>query len=168
VTATAPLPADVTPTRFILRGKTYSTIGVGDMTVKMLLELEQETADFGRRITLAEFERMNAEYGEHLKLGGSAVVHPAYFWLMGIAVWAARKMAGEDVTFSEAIDFAPDEIKEIPAPRDHQPKTARKAAAKSAPRKARSAKKAASGRADARPAAAVDSASEQPPSFMPE
>lgn len=162
-TTKAPAQPEVTA-RFILRGKTYSTIGPADMTVKMLLELEQETADFGRRITLAEFERMSADYNEHLKLGGSALTHPAYLWLMGIAVWGAKKMAGEDVTFAEAIDFAPQEMKEIPAPRDHQAKSTRKAAAKSAPRKARPAKKAASGRAGARPAVAAGQPSEQPPS----
>lgn len=162
MTTKAPTPP-AAATRFTLHGKTYSAVGPADMTVKMHLELEQETADFGRRITLAEFERMSAEYNEHLKLDGAPMLHPSYLWLMGIAVWAAKKMAGEDVTFADAIDFSPTDLKAIPEPQDHKAKSA-----KSAPRKARPAKKAASGRAGARRAAAADSPSQAPPNSEPE
>lgn len=143
---TPPLPGVVD--RIVLRGKTYTILKPSDLTLKMLLQLEIETEQFGKRMTLADFERLDAEWAAHRASTAGASIHPAAVWLVAVTVWASKRLAGEEVTFEDAIDFSFDEIKAVPTPQDRKPPAGRKAA----PRKARPSK-AASGRAGARQAA---------------
>jgi hypothetical protein len=42
------------------------------------------------------------------------------FWLMGVMIWASRRVAGDQLSFAEAVDFPVDEVTWLPEPADHK------------------------------------------------
>lgn len=130
--------------RFKLQGRTYTATAVFDRVPLIdLLTLEVELETLGRPMTWAEVREM-VQRISHLDDPES---DPQYMWFLGLLVWGTRRLAGESVTFAEAVDFGLGELEMLPEPQD------RKKAAKSDPRKPRPA----SGRGGAkRPRAKVE------------
>lgn len=116
--------------KFKLKDTIYDASAIDKLTLKMGLQLQEESAAMGRRITLGELEDMS----KALEAAPAAEQknHPNAMWLTAISVWAARKLAGESVTFAEAVDFPLSDLTVLPDPKDHLPPKPRK----SAPRKA--------------------------------
>jgi hypothetical protein len=120
--------------KFVIEGKVYDAVDVNKIKMKDMLLFEVQTADFGRRITWEDVLRWHTEVDileAEKKDGGRQ--HPEIMWLTAVAIWAARRAAGEDVTFDQAVDVAANDIKQLPDPGDHKKPAA---SGKAKPRKA--------------------------------
>lgn len=132
-------------TRFSIGSKVYDVKDVEDLSLWLLLELQSETADTARPLDVATVQQMAATI-DKLPDDDARKTHPDAPWLLGVTIWASRRMAGEEVTFREAIDFPMRQLTFLPAPADRKkpdptrrPRqasagVARKRAAKSTPR----------------------------------
>src|SRR5207248_3298287 len=130
---------------FSIGSKVYDIKDIEDLSLWLLLELQSETADTARPLNVAEVQQMSKPM-DSLPNDDARKTHPDAPWLLGVTIWASRRMAGEDVTFREAIDFPMRQLTFLPAPADRKkpdPTTrprqasagaARKRAAKSTPR----------------------------------
>lgn len=105
--------------RFKIAEKTYSIDDIEKLSLQHILKLEMETADFGRKITLDDYKAMGEAFG-NLKTDAERETFPDRYWVMGVTIWAARKLAGESTTFDEAISFPMTDFVPIPEPQDHK------------------------------------------------
>jgi hypothetical protein len=115
--------------KFKIGDRVYDGTAIDQLSLKMLLELEQQTKDFGRTLTMNDIQSMSAEL-DGLKSDQERQAHPNGPWFLAVAIWAARKVAGEAVTFSEAIDFPLKDLTFLPEPQDHKVATSPKAQAR--------------------------------------
>lgn len=104
--------------KFKIRDQTYDGATLDDLTLKMVLQLEKETREFGRLIRLADVQAM-AEELDKLKTNTERGNHPDTPWVLAVTIWASRRLAGESVTFEEAIDFPMGELTFLKQPLDH-------------------------------------------------
>ncbi len=136
--------------KFKLGSKVYDAASIEDLSLKFILMLERETADLGRPMRWADITAMVDSLGaieDHEERGR----HPDAPWVLAVTIWAARRNAGEDLTFGEAIDFPLSGLTFLHDPQDRKEP-------KSDPRKARPGK--GSGRAAAARAAAAEAGSQ--------
>ena len=105
--------------KFKIGDRIYDGTAIDELSLKMLLELEQQTRDFGRTLTMNDVQSMSAEL-DGLKSDQERQAHPNGPWFLAVAIWAARKIAGDAVTFSEAIDFPLKQLTFLPDPQDHK------------------------------------------------
>lgn len=98
----------------------YSTADLDDLSLKTLLQLEQETQDFGHPLTANDI-RLMSDRIRKLKTDEERAADPGALWLTAVVVWASRKLAGEDVTFEQAVDFPMSDLGYIDEPQDHLP-----------------------------------------------
>jgi hypothetical protein len=112
--------------KFKIGDRIYDGTAIDELSLKMLLELEQQTKDFGRTLTMNDIQSMSAEL-DGLKTDKERSAHPSGPWFLAVAIWAARKVAGEAVSFSDAIDFPLKDLTFLPDPQDHKVATGPKA-----------------------------------------
>lgn len=123
--------------RFKLHDRTYSTAALDEISLKDLLLFNSQAEDLGLRRNWSDVERVSEELA-NLPVA-EADRHPERFLVISTTIWAARRVAGEDVTLAEAVDFEIKAIEFIPDPQDHKSgkrKGAKKSAPKSRPQKA--------------------------------
>lgn len=114
--------------RFKLQGRTYKATAVFDrVPLRDLLALEVELETLGRPMKWSQVREMV----QRISLLEDAQDDPDFLWFLGLLVWGTRRIAGEALTFEEAIDFPLGELEMLPESDDH------KKAAKPTPRKAR-------------------------------
>jgi len=104
--------------RFQIGERRYEVNAIEDLSLKMILELEAESRDFGRQLKFADIsvwaDELNALSEDE------RVQHPESMWLLAVTIWASRKLAGEPVTFAEAVDFPMSQLVFLPEPQDHK------------------------------------------------
>jgi hypothetical protein len=100
--------------------KVYRLSAIDDLTLAMLLELEVETAELGRKITVGDVYAMNEEL-EACKTDDERKRHPNAAWMLAICIWATRRLSGENITFGEAISFPMRDLTYLPEPADKKP-----------------------------------------------
>jgi len=105
--------------KFQIEGKLYDSGSLDDLSLKYLLQLEKETADFGRPLNTGVLQQMSDSINE-LKTDKERAAHPDIMWMTAVSIWAARKLAGEQVTFEQAIDFPMSKLVVLPDPQDHK------------------------------------------------
>jgi hypothetical protein len=105
--------------RFRLGGKVYTTASLDEISLRDLMVFERETAAMGLPMKWSDVERIGSEMAE-LPADGQ---HPDTLLMVGVTIWAARRAAGDDVTFEQAIDFPMKDLEFIDAPKDHQAPT---------------------------------------------
>jgi len=140
--------------RIRISGKTYAVVPIQKLSLRDIIALENESAELGRPLKYADVQALAAEIEKHLEIQAAEgkkqdpSTHPDWPWFFAILVWMARRHAGEDVSFVEAIEFPLDELEMLRDPGDFKaPKDPQK------PRRKAKAKAKASGRGAA-PAAA--------------
>lgn len=116
--------------RFLIEGRRYDAVDISRLTMKDMLQFEQQTAELGRRLTWADVTRWYNEMAA-MPTDAAREKHPEVLWLTAVSIWAARNAAGEALTFEQAIDIPASDIKILPDTEDHQ-----KPAGKAKPRKA--------------------------------
>ncbi len=115
--------------KFKIGDRVYDGTAVDQLSLKMLLELEQQTRDFGRTLTMNDVQAMSAGL-DSAKTDAERSAHPDAPWFLAVSIWAARKVAGDAVSFSEAIDFPLNQLTFLPEPQDHKVATGPKAQAR--------------------------------------
>src|SRR5205085_8935228 len=85
-------------------GKIYAVKDAEDLSLWLLLELQAETKDTAQPLDVATVQHMQATL-EKLPNDEERKRHPYAGWVLGVTIWASRRLAGEEVTFREAIDF---------------------------------------------------------------
>lgn len=98
----------------------YSVALLDDLSLKMLLQLEQQTADFGHPVT-ANDVRVMSDRMQKLESDEERAADPDILWLTAVTIWASKKLAGEDVTFDQAVDFPMTDLSYIAEPQDRLP-----------------------------------------------
>lgn len=146
-------PADI---RFRLGGKVYTTADLDEVTLKHIVLLERQAADLGVPVRWGQIEQAQAEMSQ---LDGSRDSHPDAALLFAITIWASRVLAGETITFEDAIDVPIKAIEFLDSPTEPAPgAAARPTTARKGTRKA-SGRAGASGPAAGRTATTATSAS---------
>jgi len=108
--------------RFKIGDKVYDTATVDEISLRDVVSFNSQAAEMGLGVTWADVERIATEAADRK---ASDEAHPEALILFAVTVWAARRIAGEDVTLDEALDvpLKDIEIVEAPkAPKDHKPK----------------------------------------------
>lgn len=108
--------------RFKINGKTYDTATVDEISLRDVVLFNRQAADVGLDVKWADVERISNEMAE---LGDTDVPHPDALVMFAVTIWAARRVAGDDVTLSEALDVPMKDIEFLEArkvPKDRQPK----------------------------------------------
>lgn len=105
--------------KFAIGEKIHDLADIDKVSLKDLLLLQQQTAESGRMLTMEDIRRMQADLNaiEDSKERGK---HPDAIWLLAVGIWAARRLAGEDVTFLQAIDFPMSQLTFIKEPQDRK------------------------------------------------
>lgn len=105
--------------RFKIRETTYNAASLYSLSLRQILQLEMETKDFGRELHLADIQALTDELdaiSDPKKRGAS----PAATWVLAVTIWATRNLAGEKITFEQAVDFPMDQLTILPEPEDHR------------------------------------------------
>lgn len=131
----------------------YPVAVLDDLTLKMLLQLEQETAEFGHPMRANDI-RLISDRMRKLDNDEERAADPDVLWLTATVIWSARKLAGEDVTFDQAVDFPMSDLSYIAEPQDRlpdptKPRNSRKSSGAAGKRPAKARPSKTSGRASA-------------------
>lgn len=128
--------------RFVLDGKTYDCDSVLGLSLRDCLAFDREAQAGGWPVRWADVERLvmdaTAMPAEERR------THSGTLWWLALAIWRARRDAGENLTFDAAVDSVPvlDRsrfwfVDDAPPPPDPQvPRPARKGSGRGAKRTA--------------------------------
>lgn len=105
--------------RFKIGGTIYDAESIDRLTLKDILTLEKETTELGHPMLWSDVQRISEEIAD-LKTERERSEHPAAIWMFAITIWASRHLAGESLTFGEAIDFPLADLDWLPEPADRQ------------------------------------------------
>lgn len=110
----------VTGIRFHIGGESYDATATFDrLPLRDILRLEEETRAIGRPMSWSQVRQLMQRLVDigvaaeaHAKANPDAEPLPGleeddeFPWFVGMMVWAARRLAGEDITFDEAVSFS--------------------------------------------------------------
>jgi hypothetical protein len=103
--------------RIKVAGKVYTPIARDEVSLRDLMLFNHQARDFG--ITWAEVTEMMEEWDDLSE--EEAASHPNLYMVIGVTIWMSRRAAGEDLTFSEAVDVNLGDVDFIPDPEDRKP-----------------------------------------------
>jgi hypothetical protein len=137
--------------KFKILDTVYDLGSLDRLSLIDILMLEKETRELGNPLRWSQVMQMSADL-EALKTKEEKEAYPDILWMSAITIWSSRRIAGDKVSFVEAIDFPMGDMIWLPDPEDHkEPERPTK------PARAR----AGSGRATKRPVAAARTASQR-------
>lgn len=105
--------------RFKIGAKVYTMTSLDDVSLRDIVMFNTEAAALGLGKTWADVEQLAAEI--QAADDDAAENHPDKMLMIGVTVWASRRVAGDDVTFGEAIDVPLSAIEFLPEPGDRKP-----------------------------------------------
>jgi hypothetical protein len=123
--------------RFQLGDKIYTAAEIDLLTVKDVLVFEKEAADLGRPMKWGQIEAWALELNGYYQTIADEKVSPAQraeaeravkdhegvLWVIAMTIWASRRLAGEAVTFDQAIDFPMRDLRWLPSTQDRKAAT---------------------------------------------
>lgn len=99
--------------------RVYAQPNMDDINLRDLLRFDVEVAELGLAKAWGDVERIQGD------LDGmdedARARHPERLFMVAAMVWLARRTAGEDVTFSEAVDIRIEDVTLLPDPEDRKP-----------------------------------------------
>jgi hypothetical protein len=107
--------------KFSIHGKVYDAADMDLVSLRDILLFEKQVKEFDDDITWEKVGKW-AEEIDALKTDAEKLNHPSGIWIPAVMVWASRRIAGEDLTFGEAIDFPMKDLHYITEPQDKKPK----------------------------------------------
>ncbi|MCC7268778.1 MAG: hypothetical protein IT546_15770 [Caulobacteraceae bacterium] len=105
--------------RFRLDGKVYSVGALEDVSLRDVMLFNTQAADMGLAATWADVERIAEEMSAADK--DEAEKHPDALLMLGVTIWATRRIAGDEVTFGDAVDFPLSALVWLPDTEDRKP-----------------------------------------------
>lgn len=115
--------------RFKIGEKVYTSVGIDEISLRDMMAFNRDAGPLG--FTWADIERIVEDEDE--PQGNEK------FIIMAVTIWLARRDAGEDVSFADAVEVKMSDLDILPDPGDHKPgkskgpKKARKSTQPSAP-----------------------------------
>jgi len=117
--------------RFKLHGKVYAMSALDEVSLKDVVLFNSQAEEIGLRRKWSDVERVAVEIAEMPP--DEADAHPEKLLAIAVTIWATRRVAGDSVTFGEAIDFPMNAIDFLPDTEDRRP--GKRKGAKTAPAK---------------------------------
>ena len=105
--------------RFRLDGKVYSVGALEDVSLRDVMLFNTQAADMGLAATWADVERVSG--GDVRADKDEAEKHPDALLMLGVTIWATRRIAGDEVTFGDAVDFPLSALVWLPDTEDRKP-----------------------------------------------
>lgn len=105
--------------KFRIGEQEYDATAINDVSLRLLLVLEKESAELGGAIRMSDIQAWQAEM-QALPVADRDK-HPAVARLLAVNIWAARVLSGEKITFGDAIDFPLSQMQFIAEPGDAAP-----------------------------------------------
>lgn len=105
--------------RFKLGSTVYALADLDRVSLRDILVLERETVEFGHPLRWTDVQAMS-EALDALETEKERAEHPDALWITAVTIWASRRIAGEDVTFDQAVDFPMRDLVFLPDPGDHK------------------------------------------------
>jgi hypothetical protein len=129
--------------RFKIGEKLYSTASLDEVSLRDIIRFNTQAESLGIAERWHDVEVAAAEMASGTQ--AAAMAHPMRNVVIGVTIWASRLVAGEDVTFEQAVTFPVRELTMLPDPEDR--KSGKAKGAKRAPAKKKTATRSGSGRA---------------------
>lgn len=109
--------------RFELNGKVYTTGSLDEVNLRDVMLFNTQAADMGLRATWSDVEAAARDIAALNAAGDDdgAAAHPDIMLLTGVTIWAARRIAGDDVTFEQSVDFPLSSLTWLPPTGDRKP-----------------------------------------------
>lgn len=102
--------------RIKIGDKTYTAAALDRISLRNLIRLEAETIELGRPMRWSELralaDRLSDLPADEIELDDD------FPWFLGMLIWAARLEDGEQITFSDAVDFPMGDLDIVPDPGD--------------------------------------------------
>lgn len=95
----------------------YSLAAVNEPSLRDLLSLKAELVELGITET---WQDITAATEEMQSMGDNSDGHPLSLLVFAISIWAARRNAGDDVRFADAVDIKMSSIKWLTPPADRK------------------------------------------------
>lgn len=102
-------------------GKIYDIGAIDRLRLVDLILMQEQTKALGREITMADVQVMKDNLAELEPEERAA--HVDQLWIVAIGIFAARRIAGDNIGFEEAISFPITALKWLPEPSDRQAPT---------------------------------------------
>ncbi|HEY2088600.1 MAG TPA: hypothetical protein VGH54_21595 [Mycobacterium sp.] len=120
--------------RFKIGTKTYNGADLDRLSLKDILMLENETAELGKPLKWTQVQEWEQDLDRLTRIvvdetKSKAVRdaamkeredHPGNIWVMALVIWSSRRLAGELISFGDAIDFPMKDLQFLPEPTDHK------------------------------------------------
>jgi hypothetical protein len=119
--------------RFKIGETLYDGANLDRLSLKDILLLENATEALGRPLKWHEIQQwteeldrlaMAAAHGINKAARDAAMEernrHPGNIWVMALVIWASRRLAGESISFEDAIDFPMADLEFLPDPKDER------------------------------------------------
>lgn len=105
--------------RFKIGKKVYTTAALDEVSLRDLVLFNTQAADMGLDAKWSDIERIAGEFDAMTE--AEAEKHPDALLMIAVTVWVSRRVAGEDLTFGDALDFPLSQLDFLPEPKDRQP-----------------------------------------------
>lgn len=106
--------------RFKIADAEYDAATIEDVTLRDTLVFERQMADLGRPMSWPELMRMVMRLAA-IADPSARGEDPDAMWSLAVTVWASKRLAGEDVTVAEAVDFRLSDLVFLPDPETETP-----------------------------------------------
>lgn len=106
--------------RFSINGKVYSTSALDEVPLRDLILFNTQAAEMGLSERWNDIERIATDFATLTPK--QADQHPDKLLVFAVTIWVSRRMAGEDLTFGQAVDIPLSSLQMIPDPADKKPK----------------------------------------------
>lgn len=118
--------------RFQIGETIYNTAALDELSLKDIVLFDSQAAEIGLDARWSDLEQAATDMSA--LSADEADRHPRKILVIAVTIWAARRMAGEQIKFGDAIDFPANSMRLLPEVGDKKPgkpKAAKKAAKKS-------------------------------------
>lgn len=105
--------------RFKIGEQVYNTAALDELSLLDIVMFDSQAIGMGADFRWADLEQAA------LELDGlserEAERHPRKLLVIAVTIWAARRIAGEAISFEQAIDFPANQLQMLPEPGDRKP-----------------------------------------------
>lgn len=105
--------------RFKIGSRVYTSSALDQVTLRDLTLFDDQARDMGWSKKWSDVERIATEIDEMSE--DEAEKHPDRFVMIAVTIWVSRRVAGEQVTLDQALDFPLSKLDFLPDSEDRKP-----------------------------------------------